>query len=184
MSGYFPAKLDSSKPEGVCGPRTDPLRSPPVHVPLNLTEWFPEEKILSWVEQEIERLPRELLSPSSAPGAKVDERWRRLAVLMTFAYSVQVFRSGEIATACHTNSTLKSICANKAPFAQELEHFRRANRPVLEAALAGLLMRVMIAKLGAHPGTMPPAVHEQAFARAEELLDTARHLNTWDESDA
>jgi hypothetical protein len=157
-------------------------KRPPLDLPLNLTQWFPQETILHWVHQAVDQALPELSAPS-APTRHLDDKGRSLAVLMTFAYATQIFRSKELVAACHTLPFLNSLCGDRAPFVQEIEHFRRANRPLLELALTQVLLSAMSSKVGFQREKADPELREDLRRRAEEWLDTARHMNTWDEFD-
>jgi hypothetical protein len=98
-------------------------------------------------------------SPSSARGndhyvslyqAVQDLPWRRglaateiparaLGTLLVFCYARELYSSTEIALQAVTDRDLQYICTRHVPDLNELRSFRRANRPLIEHALATYL---------------------------------------------
>ena len=80
--------------------------------------------------QAVQDLPwRTALMPSDIPALA-------LGTLLVFCYSRELYSSSEIALCARTDRDLQYICTRHAPDANELRSFRRANRPLIEHALA------------------------------------------------
>jgi hypothetical protein len=167
-------------PAGQTGDQTIFLQRAPLVVPLNLSEWVEPELLAHWIGEALDGLDtgkpevQELLrqTPESRPKAM-------LAVLM-FAYSTQVYISEEIFRACHEDAMLHALCDGKPPFPEELEHCRRKHRVLLQDLLAQLLVRAVREKF-VEMGQIPPGLQHSLLGRAADRLDTARHMDTWDE---
>lgn len=151
-------------------------RRAPVKVPLNLTEWFPERQLSLWIQEALDHTE---ITPKGE--ANLEARRTLMLTLLTLAYVTKQFRSSEIISACASDPAFKNLCGDKPPFKEELEHFRRANRGPLQNLLAFVLDRAVEKRFNLEPGTIPAGLKRDLLIRAEERMDIARHMNTWDD---
>lgn len=153
-------------------------RRAPVKVPLDLKEWFSVEQLLAWVLEALEQVGE--VDPAHQAGSP-DPRRAFLLTLLTLAYVTEQFRNTDILRACASDPVFGHLCAGKAPFKQELEHFRRANRQLLQTLLAFVLDRAVEKRFDLEPGAIPAGLKRDLLIRAEERMDIARHMNTIDD---
>jgi hypothetical protein len=152
-------------------------RRAPLKVPLNLMEWFPEKQLVDWIQEALEQVGERGKSGAQDP----ENRRVLLLTLLTLAYVTQQFRSSDVIRACGSEPAFKSLCGDKPPFKEELEHFRRGNRPLLQTLLALVLERAVERRFTFEPGTVPAGLKRDLLIRSEERMDIARHMNTWDD---
>jgi hypothetical protein len=152
------------------------MTRPPLEIPLNLAEWVKPETIADWIPQAITRLDcnrPEVLNFLTHPA---DQRPETVLTVLVFAYLTQRFASGEIFEACHSDPVLRRLCGGKAPYADELEHFRRKNRSLVEHLTGQVLVRAVAEKF-LDAGQVPPGLQHGLLDRAVEQVDVARHMS-------
>ncbi len=98
--------------------------------------------------------------------------------VLAYAYARQVYDSEEIVRACRTDPVLQPLCRRGgAPFAGEVQWFRRRNRAVLERVLTGVFLRAVRDRFDPG-GVAVRAELEQDLRRvAVDRLNTARHMD-------
>lgn len=175
----FFGRLDE-EPQEWTSDETVVLKRAPITVPLDLREWFDTSTLLSWVADEVEVREQAQAFVHQNPGAS-DSRRRLLALVFTYALCIQKFELSQILIACREEDPFKELCQGQEPFPDELDHFRRVNRSLLQEALGNVLLRALSVKFEIPIPQLPAAVHRDVRSRAEERLDIARHLSTWDE---
>ncbi len=153
------------------------LEASPLNVPLNLCQWVSPDLIAEWIKMEVERLDHTKSEVREAMAAKVECHPEVLLSVLVFAYATQLYVSEEITSACHQDPVLRSLCRGKVPFAEELTHFRRTHRLLVENVLAQLLIRAVREKF-VELGELPAGLQHSLFGRAARRLDTARHMDT------
>lgn len=165
--------------QGLRSTDTDPtifLERPPLDVPLDLSAWVAPETIAQWVREAVEKLD------PAQPGVRefsllaADQRPQVLLSVLLFAYATERFISSEIFGACHTHPVLKALCEGKPPFPDELEHFRRKNRQLLDRLLGNILKRAVREKF-LPADQLPRGLQDSLQKRAVDQIDTARHLS-------
>lgn len=179
MSNDVYSRLDQ-EPEEWTADKTLVLRHAPIDVPLDLREWFVDKALLAWVVDEIEARQKAANFVHSQPEAS-DDRRKLLAVIWTFALCTNRFELSTLLLACQKQEPFQSLCGTNDVSHAELDHFRRANRSLLHQAVANVLLTAMSRKFEIPIGNLPTAVHRDVRSRAEERLDIARHLSSWDE---
>ena len=100
--------------------------------------------------------------------------------LLLYAYATQVFSSEDIVEACHNHPIFRELCNGEPAFPEELEHFRRKHRILLENMLAEIFSRAVREKY-VDLGKLPPGMEYSIFSRAVDRLDTARHMDAAEE---
>ncbi len=154
------------------------LKRVPVNLPLNLADWFDAKTLLCWIAAEVDKVESAENPPGlQPPGA----RSRTLATLLTYAFATQHLELVEILRACRDTEPFQSLVGGHQPYPREVDHFRRINRALLQEMLANVYLLALAKKFGVPVDHLPPAVYRDVRMRAEERLDIARHLSTWDE---
>ncbi|MGZ8900878.1 MAG: hypothetical protein ACXW3Z_12350 [Limisphaerales bacterium] len=77
--------------------------------------------------------------PWKPVSACADVPARTFGTLLVFCYFRELYSSAEIALTAMTDPDLQYICTRTLPEANDLRSFRRANRPMIEHALATLI---------------------------------------------
>jgi hypothetical protein len=147
----------------------------PLCLPMDLRQWANEETLVQWITEEIEAMAK---NPRLALEA--GSRARAMLGVLVFAYATQTFLSEDICRACRADKTYMKLCNDQGLFKQELEQFRRKNRETLEVTLTGVLTRAVKERYS-KLGKLPPGMEYGLRCRAVDRLDTARHMDTWDE---
>jgi hypothetical protein len=97
--------------------------------------------------------------------------------ILAFAYLNGIFDAEGIVRACHTNPLLRALCAEGAPFPQDLVKFRRRSRTLLLPVVSHLLHRVVEERfrtqLASNDAALARILQENAMSR----LDIARHMD-------
>ncbi len=166
--------------QGLHGTDTDPtifLQRPPLDIPLDLSSWVAPETIAEWVREAVEKLDPTQPGVHEFSLLSAEQRPQVLLSVLLFAYATEQFISNEIFGACHTHPVLKALCDGKAPFPDELEHFRRKNRPLLDHMLGNILKRAVHEKF-LPADQLPRGLQDSLQQRAVDQIDTARHLST------
>lgn len=88
-----------------------------------------------------------------------------LGTLLVFCYSRELYSSSEIVLCARTDRDLIYICTRHAPDANELRSFRRANRSLIEHALA-TFMRI-------HPSGISRLDCGSVLSEAKRRVDRA-----------
>lgn len=154
------------------------LKRVPVDLPLNLADWFDPKTLLCWIDGEVDKAElAESPLGLQPPGA----RSRILATLLVYAFATQHLELVEILRACRDTEPFQSLVGEHQPYPREVDHFRRLNRSLLEEILANVYLMALASKFGVPVDHLPPAVCRDVRMRAQERLDIARHLSTWDE---
>jgi len=159
--------------------RTILLDRAPLDLPLNLATWVAPNKVADWILEELDRIH---FCPSEARGLArqpPEDRSQVVLAVLLFAYSTQRFSSSEIVAACHSDQVLNRLCGGRMPFIDELEHFRRQHRVLLENLLGQLLVRAVREQF-LPVGHLPAGLRHSLMKRAVEQVDTARHMSTLD----
>lgn len=175
----FFSRLDE-EPQEWTSDETVVLKRAPIAVPLDLREWFDTNTLLGWVADEVEVREQSQAFVHQNPGAS-DSRRKMLALILTFALCTKKFELSQVLVACREEEPFKSLCQHQEPFPDELDHFRRVNRSLLQEAVGNVLLRALSDRFQMPIPQLPAAVHRDVRSRAEERLDIARHLSTWDE---
>jgi hypothetical protein len=152
----------------------------PLRLPLDLSQWIAPEKLSAWVKEEIDRLDPGRPEVQEFLRMLPEGRPKVVLSLLLYAYATQVFSSRDIVEACHKHSTFRDLCNGEPAFAEELEHFRRKHRILLENILADIFVRAVREKY-VDMGALPPGLEYSIFARAVDRLDTARHMDAGEE---
>jgi hypothetical protein len=161
---------------------TDPtifMERPPLDLPLDLAAWVAPEKIDQWIQEAIQKLDISMPGAQEFSLLRPEDRPLVLLAVLLFAYATERFISSEIFGACHSDPLLQSRCAGKAPFPDEIEHFRRKNRLLLERLLGNLLERAVREKF-LPASQLAPGLLDSLRRRAVDQIDTARHMSTLD----
>jgi hypothetical protein len=164
----------------VPGDNTTLLRRAPVDVPMNLADWVDTKKLAEWIHQEIAALDRSKPEIAEFFRRPPEARPDLLLAILVYAYATQVFLSDEIIRACHLDPVLNELCDSTPPFRQEIDHFRRKGRPVLEHVLGKVLVRAVKERFNTS-GSLPPGLEYSLLHRAADRVQTARHMETWNE---
>jgi len=159
--------------------RTVLLERAPLDLPLNLAGWVAPEKIAHWILEEVAQVDFGKSEGQGGPGHLPESRSRVVLGVLLLAYSTHRFSSSEIVSACHSDKVLNGICEGKMPFIDELEHFRRRHRVLLENLLGQLLVRAVKEQF-LPVGHLPAGLQHSLMKRAVEQIDTARHMSTLD----
>jgi len=150
------------------------MRRPLQKLPLNLSEWVPSATLAGWVNEVVEKVDCSM--PEAKEFARSASESSGMLRVVLYGYSTQVYRSKEIAAACHTDGIFKGLCQDKAPFANELERIRRKHRGLLESLLGEIFVRAVGVKF-ANIGQLPPGFQHSLLRSAIDSIDTARHMD-------
>ena len=153
----------------------------PLDLPRDLREWIPEDKLSAWITEEIETL--EKTSPSGVPEfatLAAAPRARSMLCVLVLAYATSTLQSDDIRQACHTKPAFRKLCGDQAPFREEVDRFRREHRAMLEEALFLVVIRTVKERFP-KLGKLAPGIQYSIRQRVVDRLDSARHLDTWDE---
>jgi hypothetical protein len=164
----------------VASDQTVYTRRGPLRLPMDLSQWIAPEKLSAWVQEETEKLNPE--SPDAHEFLRMlpETRPKVLLSLLLYAYATQVFSSADIVEACRNHPIFRGLCHDTPAFPEELEHFRRKHRILLENILAEIFVRAVREKY-VDIGKLPPGLEYSIFARAVDRLDTARHMDAAEE---
>jgi len=171
---------NSQELPGPAGDQTIFMRQAPLVVPLNLSDWVEPDVLAIWIGEALDHLDPSKLEVQELSRQTDDSRPKATIAVLMFAYSTQIYISEEIFRACHSDPVLHTLCEGKPPFPEELEHCRRKHRVLLQDLLAKLLIRAVREKFG-DLSQVPPGLQYSLLGRATDRLDTARHMDTWDE---
>jgi len=151
-----------------------------LQLPQNLTEWVPVGTLVQWIGEEVSALDWEthFLQFVQPPP---EYRPRILLSILCFASCIGIFGASEIIACCHSEPAFQDLCEKKVPFPDELDHFRRANRTMLETVLYRVFLRLTRHHKGLGSEPLSPSVDDYLRCKAVERLDISRHVNTWDE---
>ena len=152
----------------------------PLRLPLDLSQWIAPEKLSAWVKEEIDKLDPERLEVQDYLRMLPERRPKVVLSLLLYAYATQVFSSTDIVEACRNNPIFSDLCHGEPAFPDELEHFRRKHRILLENILAEIFVRAVREKY-VDIGALPPGLEYSIFSRAVARLDTARHMDRAEE---
>jgi hypothetical protein len=166
----FPEPTTAS-PQGLLSGTSQPLPRGAIDGFGDLGIWVRPAAMLAWILDEIEAVGHDRREPAGRMGEPTLTKERAMAGLLVFACAREMFDSEEVARACRTDPILRQLCGGAAPFADELQTFRRRNRPLLEG--------VLTQRLG--PGSLLlPGVMENHLRRfAVERFNLARHMDHW-----
>ncbi len=151
-----------------------------LRLPLDLSQWIAPEKLSSWAREETEKLNPERPEAQEFLRMLPETRPKVMLSLLLYAYATQVFGSEDIVQACQESPIFRDLCNGKPAFPEELEHFRRKHRILLENILAAIFVRAVREKY-VDIGKLPPGLEYSIFARAVDRLDTARHMDRAEE---
>lgn len=152
----------------------------PLDMPLNLGDWFAPATLAEWVREEINRLDPTESYIKEAFEKPPECRPRLILALLALAYCTQLFRSEEIVSACHSDPVFRNLCGARPPFKEELEHFRRTHRRVVDNVVAQVLLRTVRERFHFGGDKLPPGLERNLQFRAEERSDIARHMSRED----
>ena len=152
----------------------------PLRLPLDLSQWIAPEKLASWAKEETEKVDPQRPEAHEFLRMLPETRPKVMLSLLLYAYATQVFSSEDIVEACHKHPIFRDLCSEKPAFPEELEHFRRKHRILLENLLAEIFVRAVREKY-VNIGKLPPGLEYSIFARAVDRLDTARHMDRAEE---
>jgi hypothetical protein len=152
----------------------------PLRLPLDLSQWISPEKLAAWVKEESEKVNPAHPEAHEFLRMLPESRPKVILALLLYAYATQVFSSADIAAACHDSPIFRELCTGNPVFPEELEHFRRKHRILLEDTLAEIFVRAVREKY-VDIGKLPPGLEYSIFARAVDRLDTARHMDAAEE---
>jgi hypothetical protein len=164
----------------VAGDDTVYSKRGPLRLPPDLSQWVAPERLAAWIQEEIEKLDAARPEVQEFLRMLPECRPKVILSLMLYAYATQVFSSEDLVEACHKQPIFTALCAGKPPFPEELEHFRRKHRVLLENILAEIFARAVREKY-VDVGKLPPGLEYSIFAQAVDRLDTARHMDTAEE---
>jgi hypothetical protein len=152
----------------------------PLSLPADLRDWVEPAKLAGWVREEVVALDWE--THFLQIGVQPPE-YRPKVILAVVAYAclTQVFGSDDVIDACHEDPIFVSLSEGKVPFRDELEHFRRANRLMLERVLYGVFSRAVREKLHLGGNPLTDVLENYLRCKAVERVDITRHVDTWDE---
>jgi hypothetical protein len=153
----------------------------PLDLPRDLRQWVPEDKLLAWITEEVESL--EKTPPESIPefaSLAAVPRARSMLCVLVLAYATSTLQSEDICHACHTKPAFRKLCGDQAPFRQEVDRFRREHRAMLEEALFLVVIRTVKERFP-RLDKLAPGIQHSIRHRVVDRLDSARHLDTWDE---
>lgn len=152
----------------------------PLCLPKDLRQWVEQETLLKWISEEADTLQENPPSDAELVALDPKSRPRAFLELLVFAYATQNFVSEDICRSCCSDKTYKSLCRNAPPFKQELQHFRRKNRKLLESALSEVLMRAVKQRYS-KLGKLAPGVEYSLRCRVVDRVDTAVLMDRWEE---
>jgi hypothetical protein len=147
----------------------------PLRLPMDLREWFSEDNLVAWIKEAVENLHKEHAEVKEPTG-----RAKSLIAVISLACITQTLLSDDIVRVCRSEKAFIELCGPDAPFRQELEQFRRQNRPLLELALTAVLLRAVRQRYSSLE-KLPPGLEFAVKTRAIDRLDTIRNMDTWDE---
>jgi len=171
----------SQKPEEGDTEATIFLERPPLDMPLNLAAWVAPVKIGEWIREAVDGLDISTPGVQEFSLLRPEDRPRVALSVLLFGYVTERFMSSEIFGACHTDPVLQRMCEGKPPFPDELEHFRRKHRGLLEHLLGELLDRAVRERF-LPASQLPPGLRASLHRRAIDQVDTARHMSRLDGS--
>lgn len=149
-------------------------------VPLDLHGWVDDESLMTWIQEETDRVVSQSASLFGFPRRNCAGEMRQLCAVLALAYASRIFESEEIVDSCASNPAFVSLSAGRRWSAQELSTFRRQHRPLLEAILAAVFLRALRRRFALpetfEAGELEGSLRERAVAR----LNIARHMDRSD----
>lgn len=152
----------------------------PLRLPLDLSQWIAPEKLSAWAREETEKLDPERPEAHEFFRMLPETRPKVMLSLLLYAFATQIFSSADILEACQKHPIFRELCNGVPAFPEELEHFRRKHRILLENMLAEIFSRAVREKY-VDIGKLPPGLEYSIFSRAVDRLDTARHMDAAEE---
>ena len=103
--------------------------SGPLRLPMDLRQWFPEDTLVAWIKEAIANLDKEHPELKEALQHGLPPRSKTLLSVIVLACITQTLLSDDMVRACRSEKAFMDFCGADAPFREELEQFRRKNRP-------------------------------------------------------
>lgn len=150
--------------------------------PWDLREWVPADRLLAWLQAEINTLdwhnPKLLAYLRAHPGY----RPRILLTLLSYAYLTGLYATEDITEQCYSDPTLRQLCGQHPPTATELRLFRRENRGLIRWCLDRMLQRVLRHRFGLREELLPAGWRKCAASTALSRLELARYLDRFEQA--
>jgi len=146
-------------------------------LPWDLTEWLDREEMLQTLARLLETIdwsnPNVVAFEQKHPAF----RPKMFLILLPYAYAIGLYSSQDIAEACYTDQSLRSISAGDPPTAREIMAFRRENRGLVQWLLAELFKQAIKSKYDLGDFLVPTGLNKCLADAATERLDVARHID-------
>lgn len=148
-----------------------------LEVPWDLSDWFEKRQLLEWIQAEIDTL--NWSSPALQDYLQRNPAFRpRLMMdLLTYAYAIGTFESGEVTLLCDRDPLMRSLCEGTPVSEQAVRRFRRENRGLLKWSLAQLLRRVLRARFNLGERALLPGLNRHLQDLAVNRLGAARQMD-------
>ncbi len=113
----------------------------PLLLPVNLREWIPEDDMVHFVLEAVERVPLERFKANERGSGSAQYHPRMMLALLIYCYANGVFGSRRIERATYRDLAVRYLCADTHPDHDTICKFRRENfEAVSEAFLQVLLL--------------------------------------------
>lgn len=146
-------------------------------IPWDITEWLDKSSLLSRVIEDIDSL--DWSNPEMAAFLRANPNFqpRFLLVLMSYAYSMGVCESEEVAEMHYRDADLKSRLPGQPPSPTAITRFRREHRGLLKWTVTQALKHAVRQQFGLGDETLPAGLRRLLSDAAGTRIDVGRHLD-------
>ncbi len=153
-------------------------RATPMLLPPDLRDWVPEDDLVHFVLQAVERLPLSAFHVNHKGCGSAQYPPHLMLALLIYSYANGLFSSRRIERATHRDVALRFLCANRHPDHDTICEFRRQNLEAFAAAFVEVLELARELKLlklgtvsldGTHLKASASKDKNVTYARAQEL---------------
>ena len=146
-------------------------------LPWDLREWLEREEILQTLARLLETIDWSNPSVVAFEEKHPAFRPRMFLTLLPYAYAIGLYSSQDIAEACYTDQTFRSISAGDPPTPRNIMAFRRENRGLIQWLMVELFKQAIKTKFDLGDFLVPTGLKKCLADAATERLDVARHID-------
>lgn len=121
--------------------------SQPLLLPVDLREWVPEDDMVHFVLEAVERVPLERFKYNARGSGSEQYHPRMMLALLIYCYANGIFGSRRIERATYRDLAVRYLCADAHPDHDTLCKFRRENFEAVSEAFLEILLLARELKL-------------------------------------
>jgi hypothetical protein len=154
-----------------------PEQTGKLSIPWDITEWLDKSSLLTHIAEDIDSL--DWKNPELVEFLRTNPNFqaRFLLILITYAYTMGICESEDVAELCFGDAELKRWVPARPPSPAAITRFRRENRGLLKWSVGQAIKHALRRRFELGDAPLPPGFKRLIIDAATSRIDVGRHMD-------